>query len=91
MLGRVFGTASAIAQAGIPVGAALAGVVVQQAGLIPTVVGMGSIYIALMFTMFLRPALHGMDQVLVTASTDDARAPDLGPTPPATSRRADLR
>jgi MFS family permease len=91
MLGRVFGTASALAQAGIPVGATLAGVVVQQAGLIPTIVGMGSIYVGLILTMFLRPALHGMDEAPVTARTDDAREPDLGPTPPATSRRADVR
>ena len=91
MLGRVFGTASALAQAGIPIGAALAGVVVQQAGLIPTIVGMGSIYVGLILTMFLRPTLRGMDEAPVTARTDDAREPDLGPTPLATSRRADLR
>jgi hypothetical protein len=90
ILGRVFGTASALAQAGIPVGAALAGVVVQQAGLIPTIVGMGSIYVGLILTMFLRPALRGMDEAPVTARTDDAREPDLGPTPPATSRRDEL-
>ena len=91
MLGRVFGTASALAQAGIPIGAALAGVVVQQAGLIPTIVGMGSIYVGLVLLMFLRPALRGMDDVPVTAGTVDAHDPDLGPTPQAMSRRADVR
>ena len=91
MLGRVFGTASALAQAGIPAGAALAGVVVQRAGLISTIVGMGSIYVALMLTMFLRPALRGMDEATVTAPTEDGREPDLGPTPQATSRRAGAR
>jgi hypothetical protein len=39
LLGRVFGALTALAQAGIPIGAVLAGVVVQRAGLIPTIVG----------------------------------------------------
>jgi MFS family permease len=91
MLGRVFGTASALAQAGIPVGAALAGVVVQQAGLIPTIVGMRATYVGLMPTMFLRPALRGMDEAPVRARFGDAREPDLGPTPQGSSRRADVR
>jgi predicted MFS family arabinose efflux permease len=91
LLGRVFGTASAVAQAGIPVGAVLAGIVVQQAGLIPTIVGMGATYVALMLLMFLRPALRGMDATPFAGRVDDAREPDLGPTAPATSRRADVR
>ena len=91
MLGRVFATASALAQAGIPVGAALAGVIVQQAGLIPTIVGMGATYVALILMMFLRPALRGMDEAPIRAGVDDAREPDLGPTPQGSSRRADVR
>jgi hypothetical protein len=46
MLGRVFGALTALAQAGIPIGAVLAGVVVQQVGLVPTILGMGAIYLA---------------------------------------------
>jgi predicted MFS family arabinose efflux permease len=41
LLGRVFGALTAIAQAAIPIGAVVAGVVVQRAGLIPTILGMG--------------------------------------------------
>jgi MFS family permease len=45
MLGRVFGALTALAQGGIPIGAVLAGVVVQRAGLVPTIVGMGVLYL----------------------------------------------
>jgi predicted MFS family arabinose efflux permease len=52
MLGRVFGTLNALAQAGIPVGAALAGFVVEGVGLVPTILGMGAIYLAVTVGMF---------------------------------------
>lgn len=61
LLGRVFGALTAVAQAPIPVAALLAGVVVQAAGLIPTIVGMGLVYVAVTAGMFLVPALRGMD------------------------------
>ncbi len=61
LLGRVFGALTAIAQAAIPVGAVVAGVVVQRAGLIPTIVGMGVIYVVVTIGMFFNPALRGMD------------------------------
>ena len=61
MLGRVFGALTAIAQAAIPIGAVVAGVAVQGAGLIPTIVGMGVIYVAVTIGMFFNPALRGMD------------------------------
>ena len=61
LLGRVFGALTAIAQAAIPIGAVIAGVTVQQAGLIPTIVGMGVIYVAVTIGMFFIPALRGMD------------------------------
>lgn len=61
MLGRVFGALTAIAQAAIPIGAVVAGAAVQGAGLIPTVVGMGVVYVVVMIGMFFNPALRGMD------------------------------
>jgi len=63
MLGRVFGTLNALAQAGIPIGAALAGFVVEGVGLVPTILGMGAIYLAVTLGMFLNPALRQMDAV----------------------------
>jgi hypothetical protein len=42
-------------------GAAIAGVAVQQAGLIPTIVGMGGVYVVVTIAMFFNPALRGMD------------------------------
>lgn len=61
MLGRVFGALMAIGQAGIPLGAVLAGIAVQGLGLIPTIVGMGVVYVAMMITMYFNRSLRGMD------------------------------
>jgi predicted MFS family arabinose efflux permease len=61
MLGRTFGVLIALALAGIPLGAALAGSVVEAAGIVPTIVGMGAIYLAVTVGMFLNPALRQMD------------------------------
>jgi MFS family permease len=62
LLGRTFGALTAIAQAAIPIGALIAGVAVQRAGLIPTIVGMGVVYVAATIAMFFNPALRGMDR-----------------------------
>jgi predicted MFS family arabinose efflux permease len=61
MLGRIFGTLNALAQAGIPLGAALAGFVVEGLGLVLTILGMGAIYLAVTVGMFFNPALRQMD------------------------------
>jgi predicted MFS family arabinose efflux permease len=61
MLGRTFGVLVALALAGIPLGSALAGSVVEAAGIVPTIVGMGAIYLAMILGMFLNPALRQMD------------------------------
>jgi MFS family permease len=61
LLGRVFGALTTIAQAAIPIGAIVTGVAVQQAGLIPTIAGMGVIYVVVTIGMFFNPALRGMD------------------------------
>jgi MFS family permease len=61
MLGRAFGALTALAMAGIPLGAALVGLVVEGVGLVPTVLGMGAIYLAVTLGMFLNPALYRMD------------------------------
>jgi len=61
LLGRVFGVLTAIAQAAFPIGAAIAGLAIQRAGLIPTIVGMGVVYVVVTIGMFFNPALRGMD------------------------------
>ena len=80
LLGRVFGALTAIPQAAIPIGAVLAGVAVQRAGLIPTIVGMGLIYVAVTIGMFFNPALRGMDVRAdpVSEPTDVRAAPQEG-------------
>jgi predicted MFS family arabinose efflux permease len=61
MLGRTFGALTALAYAGIPIGAVLAGVAIEAFGLVETIVGMGALYVAVTLGMFLNPALRGMD------------------------------
>jgi predicted MFS family arabinose efflux permease len=61
LLGRVIGTVSALSMAGVPLGATVAGLVVAEAGLVATLVGMGGIYLALAVAMVLNPALRAMD------------------------------
>jgi MFS family permease len=71
LLGRVFGALTALAQAGIPIGAVLAGVIVQRAGLIPTIVGMGILYLLMPLSMFFNRSLRQMD----SRPTTDAAPP----------------
>jgi hypothetical protein len=61
VLGRVFGALTALAQAGIPIGSVLAGVVVQAAGLVPTIVGMGALYLLVPLSMVFNRSLRQMD------------------------------
>jgi hypothetical protein len=46
---------------GVPLGATVAGLVVAQAGLVATVIGLGGIYLSLAVAMVLNPALRAMD------------------------------
>lgn len=62
MRGRVLGVLNALSFAAIPLGMALGGAVVEGAGLTPTLVGMGLIYLAVTLGMFLNPALRAMDK-----------------------------
>jgi MFS family permease len=61
MLGRTFGTISALSMVGIPFGTVLIGVVAERAGTIPTLVAMGSIYLILAGVMFVNPAMEKME------------------------------
>ena len=63
LMGRVFGTLTALAQAGIPFGAAIIGLVIEGAGLIETIAGMGALYVLTVAVMFAIPALRRMDAV----------------------------
>jgi MFS family permease len=91
LLGRVFGALTAIAQAAIPIGAVVVGVAVQQAGLIPTIVGMGVVYVVVTIGMFFNPALRGMDvrRGPVAEPTDVPAAAHAG-QPIVTSRTTDI-
>lgn len=59
--GRVLGVVNALYFAAIPLGMALGGVVVEGAGLTPTLIGMGLLYLAVALGTFFNPALREMD------------------------------
>jgi predicted MFS family arabinose efflux permease len=61
MLGRTFGSLTALAQAGVPLGSVLAGVALQVFGLVPTLMGMGVIVLGITLSMLVNPALRQMD------------------------------
>ena len=61
LMGRVVGAFLAFAQAAIPMGAAIAGFVIERAGLIPTIAAAGAVYVGVIALMFLNPALRRMD------------------------------
>jgi MFS family permease len=63
MLGRVFGTLTALAYLGMPIGSVVVGVCVQKFGLVPTIVVMGLIYVAVTLSMFANRALKQMDSI----------------------------
>jgi MFS family permease len=60
MSGRVFATTTALAQLGIPFGAVLAGFAVQGAGLVPTIIGMGALYLTVTVSLVFNRSLRGM-------------------------------
>lgn len=61
MRGRVFGVLNALALAAVPLGMAMGGFLVGDIGLVPTLVGMGAVYLAITASMFFNPALNKMD------------------------------
>jgi MFS family permease len=76
MLGRVFGTITALAFALIPVGSVLAGVSIQRFGTVPTIVGIGAVYLLVTLGAFLNPRLRAMDVAEREALVD--QVPDRG-------------
>ena len=76
MLGRVFGALQALAFVGIPIGAVAAGAAIEAAGLVPTIVAMGSLYVLLTSLMFLNPTLRQMDIRTSATPSADSGADD---------------
>ncbi len=76
MMGRVFGAATAFAQAGIPFGAVLAGLAIERAGLIPIIAVGGAVYFLVVALMFFNPALRRMDAT--KAEARDVESLDQG-------------
>src|SRR5215212_1268705 len=61
MYGRVFGALQSMTAAFVPFATAIVGFVIEGAGLIPTIVGLGVVYVAMTLGMLLNPALRRMD------------------------------
>jgi hypothetical protein len=81
-----------IAQSAIPVGALLAGIVVQAAGLIPTIVGMGVVYVLVVIGMFFNPRLRDMEaRHEAVSEPTDGRATGQDGESLVASRRTEIR
>lgn len=83
LMGRVFGAFIAFAQAGIPFGAAIAGLVIEGAGLIPTIATVGGLYVVVVALMFFNPALRGMGAKLAAGASAPGEPMQLEPSPQA--------
>jgi MFS family permease len=81
MSGRVFATATAVSQFGIPFGAVLAGFAVQGAGLVPTIIGMGAIYLAVTVSQVFNRSLRGMSAPPSAPLDGAATSPEAAATP----------
>jgi hypothetical protein len=83
MSGRMFATTTALAQLGIPFGAVLAGFAVQGAGLVPTIIGMGAIYLAVTVSLLFNRSLRGMAAPPAAAGEETAAPQEAVAAPPA--------
>jgi MFS family permease len=61
LAGRVFGTLSALAGMGVPVGLVVVGLVVEQLGVVTTIAVMGVLYLIATLGMNFNRSLHDMD------------------------------
>ena len=61
MYGRVFGALQSTSMAVAPFATAIVGFVIQGAGLVPTIVALGALFLTLTLGMMLNPALRQMD------------------------------
>jgi MFS family permease len=91
LMGRVFGAFIAFAQAGIPFGAAIVGLVIEGIGLIPTITAMGALYVAVVALMFVNPALRRMDARMVAAEGPMAAEPTRAEPAPQARRCATMK
>ena len=60
LLGRVFGTLTALSMVGISIGSGVIGVVTSNVGLVATLLCMAAVYLAVGVLMALNPALRAM-------------------------------
>ncbi len=85
LMGRAFGAFIAFAQAGIPIGAAVGGVVIAGVGLIPMIAVTGAVYVAIVGLMFFNPALRVME--VTTAAGSEQAVPEPIPVEPSPQAR----
>jgi MFS family permease len=61
LYGRVFGALQSLSSAAAPFVIALVGFVIEGAGVVPTIVGLGVVYLAVTLGMLVNPALRRLD------------------------------
>ena len=69
LYGRVFGALQSLSAAAASFAIATIGFVIEGAGLVPTIVALGAIYVAVTLGMLLNPALRGMDSGRIQSDT----------------------
>jgi MFS family permease len=81
LYGRVFGALQSLSSAATPFVIAIVGFVVEGAGLVPTIVGLGVLYLAVTLGMLLNPALRRLDDDRTSPPPEQSGA---GPAPDRT-------
>jgi MFS family permease len=91
LMGRVFAAVIAIAQAGIPFGAAIAGIAIERAGLIPTIAAAGTVYVVVIGLMFFNPALRRIDVRMPAANELGVAEPTQAQASPQARRSSTMK
>jgi MFS family permease len=73
LYGRVFGALQSLSSAAAPFVIAIVGFVIEGAGLVPTIVGLGVLYLAVTLGMLLNPALRRLDADRASPPPDQGR------------------
>ena len=91
LMGRVFGAFLAFAQAGIPIGAAVAGLAIERVGLIAVIATAGVIYVLVLVLMFFNPALRRVDARVAPAQEPLAPEAAQAQASPQARRSANMK
>ncbi|MGY1831169.1 MFS transporter [Geodermatophilus sp. SYSU D01180] len=82
--GRVFGALQSLSASLAPIVIAIVGFVIEGAGLVPTIVALGVVYLTVTLGMLLNPALRRLDTDRVSPPPEETGSPAAAPAPDRT-------